>query len=275
MRKFELPYNFDKNLINILSILDPIGQTIDCIYVPPFLEDYQTILRTGEQAHFLASMTRTNYEDHINFINSIFPNKIQLLLQKNNIILSCDKLKYYRNLGIKNYCVGSVEQGKIIKEFDSSLKVVGSITLQINANKIQENYSEYINIFDSFVLPFKFSRNLNNFQNLPKGFNYILLINAYCNINCTGKKHWDFDYKDSNGIVCPGILNNNSNSILWNKSARIRPMDLGFFDPYISIYKLQDRGWPTSDIIRDYILYTSDFSIYPNIIYSKDLYYEK
>ena len=59
----------------------------------------------------------------------------------------------------------------------------------------------------------------------------------------------------------------------WNSCARIRPMDLGFFDPYISIYKLQDRGWPSKDIIRDYILYTTNYSIYPNINYDERMYY--
>jgi hypothetical protein len=40
MRQFEFPYNFDKNLINILHTLDPIGYSINCIYMPPFFEDY-------------------------------------------------------------------------------------------------------------------------------------------------------------------------------------------------------------------------------------------
>ena len=49
-------------------------------------------------------------------------------------------------------------------------------------------------------------------------------------------------------------------------------MDLGLFDLYISVYKLQDRGWPTSHILNDYILYNSDYSIYPNIIYDESIY---
>ena len=62
------------------------------------------------------------------------------------------------------------------------------------------------------------------------------------------------------------------NSKDWLNSALIRPMDLKLFDPYIQVYKLQDRGWPTSDIIRDFILYTSNYSIYPNITIDEKLY---
>ena len=48
MRQFEFPYNFDKNLIKILKCLDPEGKTINCIYMPPFIKDYNTILRNPE-----------------------------------------------------------------------------------------------------------------------------------------------------------------------------------------------------------------------------------
>ena len=274
MRRFEFPYNFDKKLISILSTLDPLGKTIDCIYVPPFPKDYQTILRNGEQAAFLDSLERKEYEEHIAFINSHFPGKIQILLQKPDIILPSGKIQYYINLGVQKYCVGSIEQAKIIKDIDKNLNVIGSISMQINKTKILDNFKEYNKYFNGFVLPFKASKTLNDLKNYPKNFYYILLINAYCNINCTGKNHWYFDYKSDTNIKCPGILTgNNNSSINWDKSARIRPMDLGFFDPYIYVYKLQDRGWPTADIIRDYVIYTTDFSLYPGINYDERMYY--
>ena len=48
MHKFEIPYNFDIKLIEILKLFDPEGETVDCIYIPPFQKDYQTILRTAD-----------------------------------------------------------------------------------------------------------------------------------------------------------------------------------------------------------------------------------
>lgn len=273
-RQFEFPYNFDKKLIQTLHILDPIGETINCIYIPPYLKDYQTILRSSEQAALLDNMTREEYEEHINFINKLFPGKIQLLLQKQNIILDKEKINYYISLGITKFCSGSIEQSKIIKNIDKSLNVIGSISMGIDKEKIIKNLKEYKLYFDGFVLPFKFSRDIEEIKKLPKDFYYILLINAYCNIKCTGQAHWNFDYKETPKFKCPGLLkiNKNFNSISWEESARIRPMDLGYFDKYIQIYKLQDRGWPTDQILKDYILYTTNYEMYPNIIYDEKIY---
>lgn len=273
MRKFEFPYNFDKKIIDFLKCLDPKGVTIDCIYLPPYLKDYNTILRTAEQANFLNKLSRDEYENHLFYINKNFPNKIQLLLQKEDKILSSDLIQYYMSLGISKFCVATIEQAKIIKQINSQAIVVGSISMQISKEKILNNFFEYNKFFNGFVLTFKDTKRLDYLKSLPQNFYYILLINAYCNIKCSGKQHWNHSYKNSDSeIKCPGILSFDNSLITWEQSARIRPMDLGFFDPYISIYKLQDRGWPTDQIIRDYILYTSNYSIYPNIFYDKNLY---
>ena len=76
MRQFEIPYNFNRDLLEILKTLDPSGLTIDCIYLPPHYEDYQTISRTGELNSYLKNITRQEYEKHISVINEMFPNKI-------------------------------------------------------------------------------------------------------------------------------------------------------------------------------------------------------
>lgn len=78
MRKYELPYNFDKALIDGYRILDIPQESIDCIYVPPFLNDYQSILRLGQgdPNDMYQSLTYEEYIDHINYINQFFPNKL-------------------------------------------------------------------------------------------------------------------------------------------------------------------------------------------------------
>lgn len=267
--KFELPYNFDINLINILKMLDPEGTTIDCIYVPPYQRDYKTILRTAEQADFLENLSIEDYEFHINHINTLFPNKLQLLLQDSNQLMDKQKLNYYIDLGFKNFCVASIEQAKILKNINNNFKIVGSISMKINKEKLNLYLSEYIQFFDYFVLPFHFCKDLTAIKALPKNFKYILLVNAYCNTQCDGTHHWFSSYQNDN-IKCPGILN--KNNLKWKNTTRIRPMDLDLFLPYIQVFKLQDRGWPTADIIRDYILYTSNYLIYPGIQYSETYY---
>lgn len=268
-QKFEIPYNFDINLIQTLKIFDPIGETIDCIYIPPYQKDYITILRSGEQAEYLDNLSRDEYEYHISIINKLYPNKLQLLLQKESIIMPEDQIKYYLSLGFKNFCVASVEQAKIIKNINSNIKIVGSIAMNINLNKIIKNNSIYKEYFDYFVLPFNFCKDIEQIKKMPKNYKYILLINAYCNTSCNGIHHWFSNYKNEE-IKCPGILH--KNNLKWKENTRIRPMDLAIFEPYISVFKIQDRGWPTQEILRDYILYTSDYSIYPEINYTERIY---
>lgn len=65
-REFEIPYNFDISLINMLKILDSSKNSfINCIYLPPYIHDYQTILRNPQQANLILNMTRKEYERHI------------------------------------------------------------------------------------------------------------------------------------------------------------------------------------------------------------------
>ena len=40
IRQFEIPYNFDKDLIDILFKFDPVGLGYHCIYCPPYQSDY-------------------------------------------------------------------------------------------------------------------------------------------------------------------------------------------------------------------------------------------
>ena len=253
----------------MLKILDSSKNSfINCIYLPPYIHDYQTILRNPQQANLILNMTRKEYERHIQFINSVFPGKIQLLLQNPKKIMNTEEISYYNKLGINNFCSSSSQQSEIIRNTVSNSNIVGSISMKISKDHL-EKHPEYNDLFDSFVLHFPYSRSINEIKQLPTSFKYLLLINSYCNIHCKGDHHWFSEFKKEDNIPCPGIMINSKD---WLNSALIRPMDLKLFDPYIQVYKLQDRGWPTSDIIRDFILYTSNYSIYPNITIDEKLY---
>lgn len=256
MRKFELPYNFDKELILGYQLFGIDPNEIDCIYMPPFIKDYQSILRNNHEDTY-TQLSHEEYIDHVNYINTQFPGKLQLLLQKTNSnnVMPEDIVKKYIQLGFKNFCVGSIEQARIIKTIDPSIKIVGSIAMHIDKNKIYENFKEYIQYFDSFVLDFSYNKNFPKIKQLPKYFEYILLANSRCNINCEGDRHWWGDGKSHN---CPGIYPN----IDHNKSCLIRPVDLYLFEPYINVFKLQDRGWSTQMILREVALYCNDLDFY-------------
>jgi len=84
MKPFEIPYNFDLKLIDFLEIYQ---EKIDlhCIYLPPYGDHYKCAKYyhtggTGICIENTIPKTLEEYEKHINYINSKFPNKIMLLL---------------------------------------------------------------------------------------------------------------------------------------------------------------------------------------------------
>lgn len=172
-------------------------------------------------------------------------------------------IKKYIGLGFKNFCVGTIEQAKIIKEIDPNLTVVGSIAMHITPSQIESNIQEYKKYFNAFVLDFSYTRNFLRIKILPKDFEYILLTNSRCNAGCDGDHHW-WSERNAN---CPGIFDD----ISFYDSCLIRPMDLYMFDPYIDVFKLQDRGWPTELILRELVLYSTNYN-YPNIKYDGSIY---
>ena len=268
MMKFELPYNFDKQLILGYELLGIDPDEIDCIYVPPFIGDYQTILRTPEKDIY-AKLTYDEYLEHIQYIEKHYPGKLQLLLQqiKPEKNMPADLIKKYINLGFNNFCVGNIEQAKIIKEINSNIKIVGSIAMHTTGDKILSNLEEYKKYFNSFVLDFSFNKNLSEIKKLPKGFEYMLLVNSYCNIKCEGDRHW---WGDGQSHKCPGIYPN----INYIDSCMIRPTDLHLFQPYIKVFKLQDRGWPTKTILQSVAMYCCNINFYLGPIISDSSIYQ-
>lgn len=265
-RRFEIPYNFDPILINIFKLLQV--SNIYNFYIPPFIQDYESISRKNHQDNYYL-LTEQEYNKHIENINISFPSQLSLLLQSTQQIMPESIIKKYQNLGFSNFIVGTIKQAQIIKNVYAEANITGSITMHINKEIIIKQLPILKQLFNNFVLDFSYNKNLDKIKELPQNyFNYILLLNSFCNIYCQGDQHW-FKQKDEE-FFCPGVyLQNNLN---YNESCLIRPMDLFFFDKYISIYKLQDRSWTTENILYDYFLYNSDFSIYPNILYDINLY---
>lgn len=267
-RKFEIPYNFDKKLIDGLKILKIKPRNIYCIYLCPFFDDYKTISRNRDSEW--AEITREEYESHIRYIEDNYPGKLQLLLQQTDPskVMNKEQLQYYIDLGFTNFCCGSIEQAKIIKELNPSLETVASIAMKITSDEllINRNYEKY---FNAFVLDFSYSKNIQKIKMLPQYLKYILLCNSLCNNECDGTHHWFLPEGEIN--QCPGMIG----TVGFYNSAVLRPMDLKYFDPYIEVYKIQDRGWPTSWILRDIVTYTTDYSVYPGITYDEDIYEAK
>lgn len=239
--------------------------------MPPLYSDYESILRTDPKEDKIPKITYEEYLEHINYIKQFYPDKLQLLLQRTDgYLMPSYLIKKYIGLGFRNFCVGSLEQAKIIKEIDPTIRVVGSIAMHIEPGDITKKYDLYKQYFNAFVLDFSYNKNYLKIKILPKGFEYMLLANSRCNIHCDGDHHW----WGTENMYCPGVATSEHD---FYDSCVIRPMDLYLFDPYIHVYKIQDRGWKTEWILREVVLYSTNYGVYPNIkanssIYQNDLY---
>lgn len=250
MKSFEIPYNFDFELINFLKkypLLD-----IYSIYVAPFREHYLSAKSYYGNIPLTSPRDIEIYKAHLNYINQYFPNKIMLLLQQNNQILDNQLLKFYINLGISKFCVGSLEQGKNIKKILPNAELTGSITMKINKEML---LNKDFNIFQGFVLWFPYNRNICALREMPTQFDYSLLVNCTCHKTCSGTQHWLAQTKNieqKQTLLCPQRKDPS-----FENSIFIPNYDLIFFNEYISHIKLQGREYPTSKIIEDIYNYTS------------------
>ena len=230
-REFEIPYQFEPKLITGLQILNIPEKYINCFYMAPYFSDYETIVRSSASNKMLLNISKQEYIRQIEYINSIYPNKLQLLLQRTNNadVLTNEKLQFYYQIGFRKFCVGSIKQAEILKNNNNNIEIVGSITMHISKDKLETN-DEYQKYFDSFVLDFSYPKNLEKIKALPTKYKYIILVNSLCNKLCTGDKHW----WTKEECICPGLIKN----VGFQQSCLIRPMDLHFFDDYIKNDKL-------------------------------------
>ena len=273
-RQFEIPYNFDQNLITGLKIIDPNGIHIHSIYMPPFKLDYLAaknyyIAPGGLDMNQQQKFDRNEYENHVKNIEKNFPSKLMLLLQQNNILMSEDLLDYYINLGFTKFCVGSLSQAKEIRNKLPKAEIIGSITMKISLDNLLDDQYE---IFDGFVLWFPYNRDYDLISQLPKKYHYILLVNCDCNITCDGTHHWFATLEQEHHNLCPNSLSQN---FKWENIIRIRPMDLSIFDKYISYYKFQGRESLTTQILQTFCVYLHNYAMYPEIYATSELYKHK
>lgn len=260
MRAFEIPYNFDKQLIDNLQQIDPSGNLYHSIYIPPYFYDYHAAKKyyvhyQGQDMLSQQDMTRDEYESHINYIKQYYQDKMMLLLQQNSMCIDMDLLYYYINLGFNKFCVGNIEQATIIRKILPESEIIGSITMKIMPNDLME---EKYQVFDGFVLWFPYNRKLSVIKQLPKKYKYILLVNCDCNIYCDGTHHW-FASKENEAPNnnCP---NSNPKLNNWFNQIRIEPYDLPIFEPYITYFKLQGREFTTENLLYDIKRYTKCYS---------------
>ena len=258
----ELPYNFDIRWIDFLYIMDPEGKNYDCIYLPPYWEDYHSAKYNYQGLYSLQNtMTREEYCEHVQYINDVFPGKVCLLLQQNKTLLDQQLLEqFYMPLGIKQFCVGSIEQAKKIKEVSSQFKIIASITMKLMPNELNSN-QELKKYIDQVILFFPYNTHKDLVDQLPNDFRYVLLVNCRCDDRCAGTHHW-FATREEELELIPKVCPNLNGMASPEHSMFINPLDLPKWKDKISVIKLQGREFPTEDLIMDFMAYNQDYEYY-------------
>lgn len=265
MRLFEIPYNFDKNLIDQIK---KHKKNIDFVYIPCFMEDALDARRFIPDALKTYPKTRQEYIQHIKYIQDAeLP--IAVLLQDTKKDLSDDILNFYINdLKIKKFIINQDIIAKRIKEINKEIYTVASITKALSLQDIIDKQDFYSEIYDGMVLFYPFNRAIKKLKYLPKKFNYTILINDHCNYDCYNyMRHWFDPTFEHDQYHC------------WSnteKSINIIPEILPVFDQYMYSYKLHGRDFPTGRIVREFENFMSmpeiDLSVPENLEYYNKTY---
>lgn len=251
MRKFEVPYNFDMELIDKLKETD-FRKNISCVYLPCFYLDGDN---SRKNLIFEEKYPKDweEYKKHLLKIKELsYP---MVLFQEGT---SFNTIKKYYNLGVRKFCLTNDKLAKKIKSNYKDVEIILSITRCIKDGELQNSD---LSMYDKIVLPFRYCRAIQLFKDLPKDKKYILLVNSHCLYNCNRcKAHWhlkadsleEFLKKEkdlTDGYCC---------NVYSEERAYIPPCDLKYFDEYVSEYKLVDRLEDTKIIMEYFMNYNAD-----------------
>lgn len=248
-QKFEVPYNFDLELIKQLL---PYKDHVDFIYMPSYYEDGANTRKNL----ILDGSVPSTWEEYVSHVNHIKENfNIGVLIQSDCDIELIDK---YYNLGIKIFVINNNELVLQAKEKYNDIRFILSITSVLSLEDIKTNdYSMY----DEIVLFFNFCRQVQLLKELPTKYKYVLILNSHCVYNCDRcLTHWKLnantleEYKEKEIALAKDYC-----YIFREDRAFIQPQDLIYFNEYITNYKLVDRLMSTDDIIYDVDRYTKDY----------------
>jgi hypothetical protein len=245
MKKFEVAYNFDKRLINYI-VENNYQDFVEFVYMPPFWEDYSGAKRNLPNPEMGPEpRDKKVYESHVkNIVDNNLP--LCILLQNKKQLLTKEMLEYYVKLGATSFTVNNDETAKMIKEYNSKLRVIASITKKLSYNDF---ISKDLSMYDYFVLYFPFNRSLETLKKLPKQYKYVLLVNCICGYTCPGEFHW-FAGCDENGKEL--LIGPPCQSGIPNQTIAIFADNLDMFDPYAYGYKLQGREFPV-ETLKDHL----------------------
>lgn len=259
-RKFELPYNFDFELINKLS--DKEGKygnynqyldNVSCMYLPCYWEDG---LNSRHNLLLDGTIPKSweEYKKHLFALLKI--SKPAILIQQGTDMEAIDTYYYF---GVRKFILSDNELAGTIKDKYDDCELILSITKCVSDKELLDSKKYGIDIYDKIVLPFRYCRQIQLLEALSEKQDfdknkYILMVNSHCLYNCNRcKKHWTLndenleEYRRKEKVLTDGYCL----GIYSEERAYIQPYDLRYFDKYIGEYKLVDRLDYTEEILSN------------------------
>ena len=254
MIKFEVPYNFSKDFIEKILERKDLFEYIDSFYVAAWKEDCENT-RLG--LTFMDDYPKTfeEYTERIRELQSLgFP--ICILAQKN---ASIEVIEKYINLGIHAFTINDDNLATEIKSKYPDVRLNLSITRALSLSDIQNGD---FSMYDRIVLFHWFCRHLDMLERLPDRYKYVMVCNSKCYYDCRWHDaHWFLkantlnEYSDGEQEICKKCYSIMSNDM--QKTSLIEPENLDFFDPYVTAYKLTDRGDFTERVLDNLNAYAN------------------
>lgn len=218
-RKFEIPYVPCNEEVNkqFIDFYSNRFDKVESVYAASYIND--GLNTRAESKNFV-----TDFDEYIYLMSQIkehFP--IEILFQKNS---TKELIEKYYKLGYKRFTINNDELAKQIKKEYKDIILTLSITRLLQHNDLFDLDLSY---YDYIVLDYRYCRQISLLKELPKKYQYVLLVNSSCNYN--------------NRSFCQLHWFNGETRCFKNKekSSFIRPVDLVYFDDYIHHYKLQGR----------------------------------
>ena len=247
MKKFELPYNFDNDYFAFLNHYQDYFKYIKFIYLPAFKENGIENTRENGFGSMAEKENYHNYDKYVNIIKRFQSLNLDIciLIQRNATLEIVQK--YINEFNIKYFVINNDALAATLKElYGDKIYLILSITRSLTQEEIENTD---LSMYDEIVLAFWFTRRLYKIKELPKKYNYTILVNCYCDPNCKIKnKLCNIHWFKNNATICK-----RKDNII------ISPKDLIYYEDYIHSYKLVDRTDKSSEIFTAFNKYIKGY----------------
>lgn len=253
--KFEIPYNADDNLIRRIGEHPVLKAYTKFIYLPCDPSHGMVNDPVDRPCNFGIERTK----EIIALIQS-YGMEPGILIQRND---NLEGMKFYVDLGVKYFTIGDDRLAdKARDKWGNDVYLTSSVT---HVRAYEDFFDLKPDLYNVIILHFWFNKHLEFIKYLPPQHHYGLIVNDMCWYNCPQSlTHWFPEiHLDAIGLeklergikTCIKKRWTKDDLTNFDNVSYIFPVDLHYFENYISSYKVVDRMSPTNAILENYISY--------------------